>query len=383
MNEWEKDSANPKNRDDRDNTLPGTDKLTGDQEIEEAFEDEFEDKEERRGAVQGQGAAAAKSGMPAWPWIIVSALAIAAVVFMLVRDQSGDGSMNEVVGKMEGASITKSDLYDEMAKQMGPDAPKQILDLLLTNKLIELESDKAGVSTTDADYDSFLTKIKNQMGGEEQFNAALQQYGMTLDMLKDNLKPEVQFRKLYEKQNPVTDDALKTYFEENEDQFATTPKQVRASHILVDTKEEADAILADLKAGKDFATLAKEKSKDGSKDSGGDLNFFGRGQMVPEFEEAAFALGKGELSEVVQSQFGFHIIKVTDIKEAELPAFEEKKADVKEAYLDEQTGLKRQEWTDNAKKERNVQNLLDKKDEPSPSPSASQSPAASPSASAQ
>ena len=90
--------------------------------------------------------------------------------------------------------------------------------------------------------------------------------------------------------------------------------QVRASHILVKTEKEANEILEQIKAGKDFAELAKKYSQCPSGKRGGDLGYFGRGRMVPEFENAAFSTPKGEVSKPVKTQFGYHIIKVTDTK---------------------------------------------------------------------
>jgi len=92
------------------------------------------------------------------------------------------------------------------------------------------------------------------------------------------------------------------------------PKEVRASHILVKTEAEANEILFDLKRGASFEDMAMKKSLCPSKSKGGDLGFFTRGRMVKEFEDAAFSLQKGELSKPVKTQFGYHIIKVTDQK---------------------------------------------------------------------
>jgi peptidyl-prolyl cis-trans isomerase C len=101
-------------------------------------------------------------------------------------------------------------------------------------------------------------------------------------------------------------------------------EEVHARHILVPTEDEAKAILAELKKGADFATLAKEKTQDPSgKTNGGDLGYFTKGQMVPEFSDVAFKLGKGELSEPVKSQFGWHIIKVEDKRTKPVPTFEQ------------------------------------------------------------
>src|SRR5262245_38916181 len=100
-------------------------------------------------------------------------------------------------------------------------------------------------------------------------------------------------------------------------------EEVRASHILVDSKDKAREVYEKLAHGSDFAQLAKEYSKDpGSKDQGGELGFFGRGQMVPQFEEAAFGLKKGEVSEPFESQFGWHVVRVDDRRRRSAPAFE-------------------------------------------------------------
>ncbi len=112
---------------------------------------------------------------------------------------------------------------------------------------------------------------------------------------------------------------VQRFYNENIQQYQT-PEQIRASHILLNTagkdeatvRKQAEDILAKVKAGGDFAALAKQYSDDSSKDKGGDLDFFGRGRMVPEFEEAAFKLEPGQVSDLVKSQFGFHIIKVAE-----------------------------------------------------------------------
>ena len=104
---------------------------------------------------------------------------------------------------------------------------------------------------------------------------------------------------------------------------AKAEEEVRASHILVESKDKAREIFQSLAHGSDFAKLAKEHSKDpGSKDRGGDLGFFSRGQMVPQFEEAAFKLNKGEVSEPFESQFGWHVVKVDDKRQRTTATFE-------------------------------------------------------------
>jgi peptidyl-prolyl cis-trans isomerase C len=121
----------------------------------------------------------------------------------------------------------------------------------------------------------------------------------------------------------VTDEALQARYDKTSGSFPTK-EEIRARHILVKTEAEADAIIKELTGGADFAKLAAEKSIGPSKANGGDLNYFSKGQMVPPFEEAAFALAKGEFTRsAVKSPFGWHVIKLEDKRQSKPPSFEE------------------------------------------------------------
>ncbi|TVY04479.1 peptidylprolyl isomerase [Cohnella terricola] len=318
------------------------------------------------------------------PWV-VAVVAIAALVFVLIRGTSA-GTENEAIAKMDGVTIKKSDIYDEIEKQFGKEQMISLIDNVAQTRAIEMESKKAGVTITDEDVKEEIDNIIKQYGmaSEADLTNALIQSGATLDDFKNKqIIPNLKILKLFESKHPVTDDELKAYFEKNkETKFATTPKEVKASHILLHTKEEAEAVLAELKAGKDFATLAKEKSQDpGSKDQGGDLGFFGPGEMNSGFETAAFALAKGEMSDVVEAESGFHIIKVTDIKEAVVSEYDAVKKEVKLAYYEEKRDTEGQAWLKSFMKDKNYKNLLE--DKPELAASAPASPEASPSASAE
>jgi parvulin-like peptidyl-prolyl isomerase len=140
----------------------------------------------------------------------------------------------------------------------------------------------------------------------------------------------------------VTDKEVKDYYEAHKNEFVANGK-VRASHILVKTEDEANKIFDQIKKGGDFAKIAREKSLDtGSAKNGGDLGFFSRGQMVPEFERVAFTLKKGEVSTPVKTAYGYHIIKVTDKKEGTLMDFEK----VKDVLTQKMTAQKQKELFD-------------------------------------
>ncbi|WP_080838397.1 peptidylprolyl isomerase [Cohnella massiliensis] len=317
------------------------------------------------------------------PWIITAIALIALVITSL--GGAGESEASEAVGEVGGEQVTKTELYDEIVKQIGGETQAgQILDQYMLLRLFEYEAEKAGVEVADAEYDAAIEEIKQQNGftTDEEFEQALAYSNLTLEDYKEQaIRPQLLLRGIFEEKLAPSDEDLKAYYEENQASFGTE-EQVKASHILLDTKEEAEAVLKQLKEGADFATLAQEKSLDpGSKDSGGDLGFFGRGVMNEPFETAAFALNVGELSGVVESPNGFHIIKVTDKQEASVPAYEEVHDKVKAAYLDAKANEGFNEWYEQAKKDAAYKNLLTGEDataaETAPSASAgTESPAA-------
>lgn len=133
----------------------------------------------------------------------------------------------------------------------------------------------------------------------------------------------------------ISDEAVRARYDEEVAKM-NPPEEVQARHILVATEEEAQAIIKQLEEGGDFAEIAKEKSSDGSASEGGDLGYFTKGRMVPEFEEAAFALEPGEFTkEPVKSQFGYHVIKVDDRRQQQPPAFEQVQNQIKSMLLRE------------------------------------------------
>ena len=145
----------------------------------------------------------------------------------------------------------------------------------------------------------------------------------------------VVLKKEIEEKVQVSDQEAKDFYDNHQDKFKKG-QEVRASHILVGTEKEANDIIARLKKGEDFGKLAIALSKDkGSAAKGGDLGFFSHGRMVPEFEEAAFSLKPGEISAPLKTQFGYHIIKVTERKEGAIVPFEEAKETVKRQLLSE------------------------------------------------
>jgi parvulin-like peptidyl-prolyl isomerase len=206
-----------------------------------------------------------------------------------------------------------------------------ILKQMINSELLFQQAKKEKVKISKNDIDSEIDKIKENFSSPEEFDNALKANNITLNQLQDDIKKQLMINYvLGEAKNKIniTDEELLEYFNKNKDSLFE-PEKVHALHILVETEEEANNILNKLKEGIiDFAELAKEKSIDPSAKNGGDLGFFARGQMVKEFEDAAFSLKPGEISGIVKTKFGYHIIKLVEKKEAYNPTFEEAKENI-------------------------------------------------------
>lgn len=303
-------------------------------------------------------------------WMIASLVLAAALIVVLIVPPFAKGSGNEAIAKVNDVNITKDNLYDELVSAGG----KQTLNSMITEELIQQELKKKSITVTDADVSKEVDALKASFPSEDQFNMQLQQAGMTLDDLKEQTKTQVELKKLMADKIKVTDDEIKQIYDQYKDSFAT-PEQVRASHILVETKEEAEAIVKQLKEGADFAAIAKEKNQDATKETGGDLDFFGRGQMDPAFEEAAFKLKKGEISDPVKSSFGYHIIKVTDRKEATNPTLEDKKEEIRSQLENQKVYSESTAYIQELKDKATITNTLDETAAETPADPATETPA--------
>jgi foldase protein PrsA len=226
------------------------------------------------------------------------ALSLSAAVVALSACNNGKGGESEVVVETSVGNITKDELYEAMKERFG----EQVLRELVYGKVLS-----ENYEVTDEEVKKEIEKIKEQYG--PQFDMVLQQSGFkTEEQLLRTMKVGLLQEKAAMKDIEVTE-------EEIQEHYNNLKTEVRASHILVGDEATAKEVEKKLSEGASFEDLAKEYSSDGSAANGGDLGFFGPGAMVPEFEEAAYALEVGEVSGPVQSEFGFHIIKLTDKKE--------------------------------------------------------------------
>jgi len=295
-------------------------------------------------------------------------------------------SPTDPVAKVNGAVITRVELDRAMKVLVGqgrvpaPTTPEQTkqtekatLDQLVAAELLYQAGKKLEIKDLDKQVEEKIAQGKSKFPNPEDYAKALKTADISEKELVELTRKDIIINNLVQKdlaaKITVSDAEAKKFYDENIDKFKRDA-EVRASHILIGVepnasaedkkkaKDKADALLKEVKGGKDFAEVAKANSTCPSSAQGGDLGFFGKGQMVPPFEQAAFALKKGEVSDVVETQFGYHIIKLTDKKEPETVKFEDTKERIVD-YLKQQKLQKAvNDFLEEQKKKAKVEILL-------------------------
>jgi len=237
--------------------------------------------------------------------------------------KSGAAADGGVAAYVNGQAITCGEIDKKYASV--PDSMKTYItkDVLLNQTINEMvirqAVTKRGIQLDDAYVQAMINNVKSQFPDEKSFNDTLVQQGITYAEVVDQLTLSLKLNKMLQQDMPelrVNESEIEAFFAQNKGNLSV-PEQVRASHILVNSSETADKIEAMLKNGADFAALAKNYSIDtASAVYGGELGYFSRGTMIPAFENAAFNLSVGEISAPVKTQYGYHIIKLTDRKAA-------------------------------------------------------------------
>ena len=261
------------------------------------------------------------------------------------------------VADVNGVAITRADFEREMsrAKQvygmgrtMAPaqvsEMRKRVLENLIEREVLFQESQKKGIKVDESLVNEEFEKLRKRFPTEEEFKENLSRMDLTEALLKSEFKRVMAVQQLIEEEIVVkvaiSDKEIEMYYNSNPNQFKQ-PEQVKASHILIgvdpkddktktDARKKIDMIAVRLKKGEDFAALAKEFSTCPSSAKGGDLGYFRRGQMVKPFEDAAFSLKEDEVSGIVETRFGFHVIKVVDKKPETTLAFNDVKEDLEQ-----------------------------------------------------
>lgn len=232
---------------------------------------------------------------------------------------------------------------------MGSHYESNLLDQMIMDLLLVDAAEKEGVTITDEELQGELDNFKSYLETDEKYQQFLESYGMSEDYLKESLRKEYlinHYLSIKIENLQPSEEELQTLFND-----LKMNESVRASHILVKTEDEAKDVIDRLNKGEGFEELAKELSKDtASAQKGGDLDYFEYTDMVQPFSEAAFSMEVGEISEPVQSEFGYHIIKVTDKKVDSAATLESKKSVLTEYYK----SFKYEELLETLKNEANI-----------------------------
>lgn len=277
----------------------------------------------------------------------------------------------ELEGALKGiearaGSAVPADRRDEILRGL--------LDQLVSYHVLAREAKDRKLAATDQDVEERIKQIKGGFPNEQAFQQALTAQGITLDQLQRQTRMGMDIDKVLQTavgpEASVEDSEINAFYQQNLQQFAQD-ESVHASHILIGTPQGADAkqkeaakakaqdLLKQLKAGADFPALAKSQSQDpGSAPGGGDLGFFPKGQTDPAFEAAAFALKNGALSEVVETQFGYHVIKVHEHRAARTAPLAEVSDQIKQYLSNQKRDAGIQKFIDTARTKRKVQLLI-------------------------
>jgi parvulin-like peptidyl-prolyl isomerase len=288
------------------------------------------------------------------------------------------------VAVFEGGEVTQGEL-EEFARSSGfgelsEDSPQyeaavqQIMPQLVGIEIAKAYAQENDITVSDAEVDRELENIKEQVGeqarasgqdlsNQEAYEQALEQNGITEDQLREDIRENLPIQEVQQRvagDAQPSDEEVQKFYSDNKAAQFTDPAQRCVRHILFnkDQKEKAEEVKQQLQEGGDFAELAKENSQDpGSAENGGDLGCLGKGETVPEFEEAAFGAERGEIVGPVESQFGYHVIEVTEVREEEIRPLAEVETQIRDQLSTEQQAQEFDAWIQEQKEKRNVKYL--------------------------
>jgi peptidyl-prolyl cis-trans isomerase C len=288
----------------------------------------------------------------------------------------------DVLARVNGEPVRKVE-FDRIVRNVeigsGPipverrdEVLRGLLDQLITYTVMSQEAASKKVSVTEVDIDQRINQMRGQ-GSDAEFKKALEARSMSVEQLRSDARVQLTIEKLMEGEvagiAAATDAEARQFYDTNPDKFKRG-ETVRASHILLkvdakapeavrkQTRARIESILKQVRSGKDFAALAKQHSQDGSAASGGELGYFERERMVPAFSQAAFALKPGEISDVVTTDFGYHIIKVTERKGAETVPFDQVRGQIIDFLSKQKKQERAGQFIEGAKKRARIEVLV-------------------------
>ena len=326
---------------------------------------------------------------PARVWVVVVVVASLAFAGCSPAEPAQDvESGAQKVVTFDGGEVTKGEVDEaltQFAQQSGageipPDSPQyeaalqQVMPQLVGLEVAQAYAQENDINVSQEDVDEEIETIKDQIteqaraqnpdiGREEAFGEALEQANFTEEQLRQDIRDQLPVQKVQEEvagDTEPSEDEIQAFYDENKDLQFATPEQRCISHILFnkDQEQKAEEVKQQIQDGGNFAELAREFSQDpGSKEEGGELGCQGKGSFVPEFEDAAFGADEGEVVGPVETEFGYHVIKVTETRPAETAPLEEVKPQIRDQLAQQQQATKFEEWLAKEEKDRNVEYL--------------------------
>lgn len=294
-------------------------------------------------------------------------------------------TLPDVLAKVNGEPVERWELENaieraearaqaQMPAEKRDEILRGMLDQLVAFHILDQAARAQKIGVSDADVDAQVAAIRQGFPTEEAFMQGIAEQGLTLDLLKKQARTSIEVQKLIEVEVnakvTVVDSDVLAFYQQNPDHFKEG-ETVHASHILITVPQNADAAqkaqarakaeqtLKQAKSGADFAKLAKEQSQDpGTAPNGGDLGFFPKGQMTPTFEEAAFKLKDGAISDLVESPFGFHVIKVLGRRPPRTVPIEEAAPQIKDFLTQGQRQTRLQQFIEQSKAKTKIDFLV-------------------------
>jgi parvulin-like peptidyl-prolyl isomerase len=314
--------------------------------------------------------------------VLVSVLLVVVAGCSAAEPVANIESPSKKVAVFEGGEVTLGEVQ-QFAQQSGlgelsPESPQyEALIAQIMPQLVEIEIAKAyaeeqGITVSEQDVNQEVETLKDQVaqqaqgqdiGREEAFDQALQQAGITEEQLRQQIREQLPIQKVQERvaggAGPSQEE-VEQFYEQNKAAQFTTPETRCTRHILFnkDQKEKAEEVKKQLENGGDFAALAKKYSQDpGSAEQGGDLGCLGRGETVANFEEAVFNAKQGEIVGPVETEFGYHLIEVTEIQEEATQPLSEVEGQIRDQLTTEAQSQEFTAWLQKQREQRNVKYL--------------------------
>ena len=299
--------------------------------------------------------------------------ALAALALLLAVSPGRAEVVDRIVANVNGSIILLSEVQDQLAAmkdlktKQGMDIPaeklteKGVLSEIIDEKLVTSFAKEKEIEIKESEVDKAVQGIKDRNKlSDEEFKMVLSAQGASMDKFRERVKNQILIQKVISQEVDTvapTEEEARAFYEQNKKEFSAEGK-VRARHILIMAPEDATSaqvataeqkivkIKERIDAGADFGQMAKENSEDPSASNGGDLGWFGRGEVLPAFEKVAFAMEIGRVSAPVRTSFGYHLIQVTEKEQAVAPAFDKVADRIKDALSRQSFEKRRNAWLD-------------------------------------